>query len=64
MAAFELSWPKIDPKVLEEGIRLQRMVKSAYEAPPRPGAKIEQAQAGILHSTAAAFMDEQVAAIR
>lgn len=29
-----------------------------------PGAKLEQAQAGILHSGAAAFIDEQVAAIR
>jgi len=64
VAAFELSWPKIDPKVLQEAIRLQRTVKSGYEAPPRAGAKLEQAEAGILHSTAAAFMDEQVAAIR
>ncbi len=64
VVAFELSWPKIDPKVMEEAIHLQRIVKSGYEAPPRPGAKIEQVQAGILHSGAAAFMDEQVAAIR
>ena len=64
VVAFELSWPKIDAKVLQEGIRLQRAVKSGYEAPPRPGARVEDLQAGILHSTAAAFMDEQVAAIR
>ncbi len=64
IAALEISWPKIDPKILEEGIRLQRLVKSRYEAPPMPGAKLEQAQAGILHSGAAAFIDEQVAAIR
>jgi len=64
VVAFELSWPKIDPKVMQEAIRLQKTVKSGYEAPPRPGAKIEQVQAGILHSGAAAFVDEQVAAIR
>ena len=64
VAALEISWPKIDPKVLEEGLRLQRMVKARYEAPPMQGAKIEHAEAGILHSGAAAFVDEQVAAIR
>ncbi len=64
VAAFELSWPKIDPKVLQEGLRLQQTVKSGYQAQPRPGTKVEQVQAGILHSTAAAFIDEQVAAIR
>ena len=64
VVAFELSWPKIDPTVMQEAIHLQRTVKSGYEAPPRPGAKVEKVQAGILHSGAAAFMDEQVAAIR
>jgi len=64
VVAFELSWPKIEPQVLQEAIRLQRAVKSGYEAPPRPGTRVEEIQAGILHSTAAAFMDEQVAAIR
>ena len=43
---------------------MQKTIKSGYEVPPRSGAKIEQVQAGILHSGAAAFMDEQVAAIR
>lgn len=64
VAAFELSWPKIDPKVMQEAVRLQGIVKSDYKAPPKPGARIEQVQAGILHSGAAAFVDEQVAAIR
>ena len=64
VVAFELSWPKIDPKVMQEAARLQKMAKANYEAPVRPGAKVESVQAGILHSTAAGIMDEQVAAIR
>ena len=64
VAAFELSWPKIDAKVMREAIRLQKMAKVDYGVPVRQGAKVESVQAGILHSTAAAFMDEQVAAIR
>ena len=64
VAAFELSWPKIDPKVLAHAVRLQRLVKAGYDAPKIQGARLELAQAGILHSTAAAFLDEQAAAIR
>src|SRR5262249_54433755 len=64
VAALELSWPKIDAKVLAQGLRLQRRVKAGYDAPKLEGAKFEEAQAGILHSGAAAFIDEQTAAIR
>jgi hypothetical protein len=64
VAAFELSWPKIDPKVFAHAERLQRLVKAGYDAPKLDGARVEQTQVGILHSTAAAFLDEQAAAIR
>jgi hypothetical protein len=64
IAALELSWPKIDPKVMAMARRLKKLVVSGFKAPPRAGAKIESVQAGILHSPAAAFVDDQVAAVR
>ena len=64
VAALELSWPKIDPKVIEEAVRLRKKVEAGYLAPELKGAKVQSLQAGILHSPAASFIDEQVAAIR
>jgi len=64
IAALELSWPKITGKVLEEGMRLKKIAGAEFKGPELKGAKIESAQAGILHSPAASFLDEQVAAIR
>jgi hypothetical protein len=64
IAALELSWPVINPKVLEEARRLQRLAKSDFKAPERKGARIESVQVGILHSPAASFVEDQVAAIQ
>lgn len=64
IAALELSWPKIEPKVMEMARRLKGMAGSNFRAPERVGAKIESVEAGILHSPAASFLDEQVAAVR
>jgi hypothetical protein len=64
IAALELSWPKIEPKVIESARRLKKLVESDFKAPERPGAKVESIQAGILHSPAASFIDEQVATVR
>jgi hypothetical protein len=64
IAALELSWPVIDPKVLEEAARLQKIAVAEFKAPERKGARIESVQVGILHSPAASFVEDQVAAIR
>ena len=64
IAALELSWPQIEPKVLEEAGRLQKMAAAEFKAPERKGARVESVQAGILHSPAASFVEDQVAAIR
>jgi len=63
IAALELSWPVIEPKVLEEARRLQKTV-AEFKAPERKGARIESVQVGILHSPGASFVEDQVAAIR
>jgi len=64
IAALELSWPRIEPKVLEEARRLQRLAKAEFKAPERKGARIESVEVGILHSPGASFVEDQVAAIR
>ena len=64
IAALELSWPRIEPKVLEEARRLQKIAETEFKAPERKGARIESVQVGILHSPGAAFVEDQVAAIR
>jgi hypothetical protein len=64
IAALELSWPLIEPKVLEEAKRLQKIAEADFKAPERKGARIESVQVGILHSPAASFVEDQVAAIR
>src|SRR5262249_52611048 len=64
IAALELSWPKIEPKVLEMAHGLKNLVDAGFKAPQRAGAKVETVEAGILHSPAASFVDDQVAAIR
>lgn len=64
IAALELSWPAIDPEVLEEARRLQKLAKAEFKAPERKGARIESVEVGILHSPGASFVEDQVAAIR
>jgi hypothetical protein len=49
---------------MEMAQRLKKMVESDFKAPERAGVKAESVEAGILHSPAASFVDEQVAAIR
>ena len=64
IAALELSWPRIEPKVLKEAARLQKIAKTEFKAPERKGARVESVQVGILHSPGASFVEDQVAAIR
>jgi hypothetical protein len=64
IAALEMSWPKIKSQIMEEAVRLRRKVEGGFIAPELKGAKVQSMQAGILHSPAASFVDEQVAAIR
>lgn len=64
IAALELSWPVIEPKVLQEAERLQKMARAEFKAPERKGARVESVQVVILHSPAASFVEDQVAAIR
>ena len=64
IVSLDMSWPKIEPKVLVDAIALQRVAANNYRAPEMASAKPESATAGILHSPAAAFVDDQVAAIR
>jgi hypothetical protein len=64
IAALELSWPRIEPKVLEEAKRLQKIAVDEFKAPERKGARVESVQVGILHSPGASFVEDQVAAIR
>lgn len=64
IAALELSWPLIEPRVLEEAARLQKIAGAEFKAPERKGARIESVQVVILHSPAASFVEDHVAAIR
>jgi len=61
---LEVSWPAIEPKVLEEARRLQEIAAAEYIAPERKGARVESVQVVILHSPGAAFVEDQVAAIK
>lgn len=64
IAAMEIAWPRISPEVLKEGLAMREAAGANFRAPERPYAKIESAEAGILHSPAASFIDDQAAAIR
>lgn len=64
IAALELSWPKIEPQVMAAAVRMKRAAGADFKAPEREGAKVELVEVGILHSPAASFVDEQVAAVR
>lgn len=64
IAALELSWPVIEPKILEEAARLKKIAGPEFKAPELKGARIESVQVVILHSPAASFVEDHVAAIR
>lgn len=64
IAALEVSWPVIEPKVLEQAQRLKKIAAANFKAPERKGARIESVQVAILHSPGASFVEDQVAAIR
>jgi hypothetical protein len=63
IAYFEMVWPRIDPKVLNDAQRLQR-IGTNFRAPEVANAKPEQVGAGILHSAAIGFFNDQTAAMR
>ncbi|MGB8714841.1 MAG: hypothetical protein WCD66_00595 [Rhodanobacteraceae bacterium] len=64
IVSLEISWPKIRPQVLANAIKLREVLRAGYQAPKRKYATVESVEAGILHSPAASFVDDQVAAIR
>ena len=64
IAALELSWPVIEPEILEEAARSKKIAGPEFKAPERKGARIESVQVVILHSPAASFVEDHVAAIR
>lgn len=56
----QLHWPELSERTLYEAHRLRYRVAHGWEAPPQPGAEVEEIQAGIIHSPAIAFiMDVQ-----
>lgn len=65
VVAFEMSWPRIEPRVLAGAARLRDVVAAGgFKPPPRAGAKVQSVDAGILHSPLVSLLDEQVAAVR
>jgi hypothetical protein len=52
----QLHWPELSGRALHEAHRLRYLVAHGWEAPPQPGAEVEEVQAGIIHSPAIAFM--------
>lgn len=64
IASLEISWPQISSSVLENAAGLQKSARANFKPPQQKFAKPEAVEAGILHSPAASFLDEQVAAIR
>jgi hypothetical protein len=61
---LELSWPKIDAKVIKNAFKLQKIARAKYSRPELKFTQPESVAVGILHSPAASFFDDQVAAIR
>jgi hypothetical protein len=52
----QLHWPELSDRTLHEAHRLRYRIAHGWEAPPQPGAEIEEVQAGIIHSPAIAFI--------
>lgn len=64
IVSAEVSWPEISARTLEAAENLSRIVAPRFKAPDLAHAKVEAVQAGIIHSPAASFLDDQVATIR
>jgi hypothetical protein len=50
---LEAHWPEIPKAVLAEAHRLEEKVRQGWRPPERRGAKVEEVQAGVIHSPAA-----------
>ncbi len=61
---MELHWPEIPPQVVTEAHRLAYKVKSGWRAPELARAKVESAEAGIIHSVAPGLVMDIYPAIR
>ncbi|HXI86473.1 MAG TPA: hypothetical protein VNH64_03370 [Parvularculaceae bacterium] len=64
VAALEIVWPQLSPEVMKEALEMQKVAAGDFRPPKIPYAKVESVEAGILHSPAASFVDDQTAAIR
>jgi hypothetical protein len=64
IALMELSWPAIPARVREEARGLRAALGADFKAPAMEGATIESRDVVILHSPAASFHEDIVAAIR
>lgn len=61
---MELHWPSIPAETLAEAHRLQYRVREGWKAPEVPGAHVESAEAGIVHSPAVGFVMDVYPVIR
>ena len=61
---MEVHWPRISDETLREAQRLQEVLHRGWRAPEQPGAQVESAEAGIIHSAAVGFVMDVYPAIR
>ena len=61
---LQLHWPEIPKEVVGHARKLHSVVEHQWTPPERPGAKVESAEAGIIHSPAVGFVMDFAAAIR
>jgi hypothetical protein len=65
IAFLQAHWPDLSPTVVEEGCRLEYLVKDkCWQPPPQQGASPESMQAGIMHSVPISFVMDVQPAIR
>lgn len=64
IALMELSWPAIPARVREEARELRAALGGDFKPPEMEGATVESRDVVILHSPAASFHDDILAAIR
>ncbi|HEY3103371.1 MAG TPA: hypothetical protein VGJ69_07260 [Pyrinomonadaceae bacterium] len=61
---MELHWPVIPKATVEEGRRLQALVRGRWQPPSQKDAVVESVEAGIIHSPALGFVMDIYPAIR
>ncbi len=61
---MELHWPEIPRQTLDEAHRLRYLLEHGWKPPDRKGARVESAEAGIVHSSALGLLMDIYPAIR